>query len=138
MLYRPHQSSHGNHSVCEWTLQPPLKLNKFNIMVFLIILISWLIPIIVFGIYAWFNMKPGETLKDFIRREGREVDFMFTLIPVFNLIVLVKLGLELGFNYLLNWKKPWYQKLKGMMHQIFQNTNGLLLENMVQIYVKPF
>lgn len=75
-------------------------------MVFLIILISWLIPIIVFGIYAWFNMKSGETLKDFIRREGREVDFMFTLIPVFNLIVLVKLGLELGFNYLLNLKKP--------------------------------
>ena len=24
------------------------------------------------------------------------------------------------------------------MHQIFQNTNGLLLENMVQIYVEPF
>lgn len=38
-------------------------------MAFLIILIAWLIPIIAFGIYAWFNMKSGEALKDFIRRE---------------------------------------------------------------------
>lgn len=75
-------------------------------MVFLIILISWLIPIIVFGIYAWYNMKSGESLKDFIRRDEREMDFMFSLIPVFNLIVPIKLGLELGFNYLLNLKKP--------------------------------
>lgn len=75
-------------------------------MVFLIILISWLIPIIAFGTYAWFNMKSGDTLKDFIRKENRELDFMFTLIPVFNLIILVKLGLELGFNCLLNLKKP--------------------------------
>ena len=75
-------------------------------MVFLIILISWLIPITVFGIYAWFNMKSGETLKDFIRREDRELDFVFALIPVFNLIVPIKLGLEVGFNYLLNLKKP--------------------------------
>lgn len=107
-------------------------------MVFLIILIAWLIPIIVFGIYAWFNMKSGEALKDFVRRENREADFLFVLIPLFNLFILVKLGLELGFNYLLNLKKPWYQKLKGTMRQIFQNTNGLLLENMVQIYVEPF
>lgn len=75
-------------------------------MVFLIILIVWLIPIVVFGIYAWFNMESGDTLKDFILTENRELDFMFTLIPVFNLIILVKLGLELGFNCLLNLKKP--------------------------------
>ena len=75
-------------------------------MTFLIILIAWLIPIIVFGIYAWFNMKSGEALKDFVRRENREVDFLFVLIPLFNLFILVKLGLELSFNYLLNLKKP--------------------------------
>ena len=75
-------------------------------MAFLIILIAWLIPIIVFGTYAWFNMKSGETLKDFIRREDREVDFMFILIPIFNLFILLRLGLGLGFNYLLNLKKP--------------------------------
>ena len=66
----------------------------------------WLIPIIVFGVYAWFNMKSGESVKDFVRREDREVEFMLFLIPVINLVILVKLGLELGFNYLLNWKKP--------------------------------
>jgi hypothetical protein len=75
-------------------------------MVFLIILIAWLIPIIVFGVYAWFNMKSGEALKDFIHRDDREVEFILVLIPVFNLAIPVKLGLELGFNYLLNWKKP--------------------------------
>lgn len=75
-------------------------------MVFLIFLIAWLIPMVVFGIYAWFNMESGETLKDFVCRENREVDFLFVLIPVFNLLILVKLGLELGFNYLLNLKKP--------------------------------
>jgi hypothetical protein len=75
-------------------------------MVFLIILIVWLIPIIVFGIYAWFNMESGDSLKDFIRRENREVDFVFALIPVFNLLIPVKLVLELGINYLLNLKKP--------------------------------
>ena len=75
-------------------------------MVFLTILILWLIPIIVFGIYAWFNMESGETLKDFVHREDREMDFLFVLIPLFNLFILVKLGLELGFNYLLNLKKP--------------------------------
>ena len=80
--------------------------NKFNIMVVLICLLLWLIPMILFGIYAWFNMEAGETLKDFVRREDREVDFLFVLIPVFNLLILVKLGLELGFNYLLNLKKP--------------------------------
>ena len=66
----------------------------------------WLIPIIVFGIYAWFKMKSGESLKDFIRRDDREVEFMLSLIPVLNLVIPLKLGLELGFNYLLNWKKP--------------------------------
>lgn len=66
----------------------------------------WLIPIIVFGVYAWFNMKSGESVKDFVRREDREVEFMLFLIPVINLVILPKLGLELGFNYLLNWKKP--------------------------------
>ena len=75
-------------------------------MVFLICLLVWLIPIIVFGVYAWFNMKSGESVKDFVRREDREVEFMLFLIPVINLVILVKLGLELGFNYLLNWKKP--------------------------------
>ena len=75
-------------------------------MIFLIILILWLIPIIAFGAYAWFNMKSGDTLKDFVRKENREVDFMFVLIPLFNLFILIKLGLELGLNYLLNLKKP--------------------------------
>ena len=75
-------------------------------MVFLICLFLWLIPIIVFGVYAWFNMKSGESVKDFVRREDREVEFMLFLIPVINLVILPKLGLELGFNYLLNWKKP--------------------------------
>ena len=75
-------------------------------LIILIILIAWLIPIIVFGIYAWFNMKSGESVKDFIRREDREMDFLFVLIPLFNLFILGKLGLELGFNYLLNLKKP--------------------------------
>ena len=75
-------------------------------MVLLIILISWLIPIIAFGTYAWFNMESGDTLKDFIRTENRELDFVFILIPVLNLIIPVKLGLELCFNYLLNLKKP--------------------------------
>lgn len=75
-------------------------------MVFLIILIAWLIPIIVFGTYAWFNMKSGEPLKDFIRRDDREVEFMLALIPVLNLVIPIKLGLELGFHYLLNLKKP--------------------------------
>ena len=75
-------------------------------MVFLICLFLWLIPIRVFGVYAWFNMKSGESVKDFVRREDREVEFMLFLIPVINLVIPVKLGLELGFNYLLNWKKP--------------------------------
>lgn len=75
-------------------------------MAFLICLFLWLIPIIVFGIYAWFKMKSGESLKDFIRRDDREVEFMLSLIPVLNLVIPLKLGLELGFNYLLNWKKP--------------------------------
>ena len=75
-------------------------------MVVLICLFVWLIPIIVFGIYAWFNMKSGESVKDFIRREDREMDFLFVLIPLFNLFILIKLGLELGFNCLLNLKKP--------------------------------
>lgn len=66
----------------------------------------WLIPIIVFGTYAWFNMKSGEALKDFIRRTDREVDFIFSIIPGFNLLIPVKLVLELGINYLLNLKKP--------------------------------
>lgn len=51
-------------------------------------------------------MKSGESVKDFVRREDREVEFMLFLIPVINLVIPVKLGLELGFNYLLNWKKP--------------------------------
>lgn len=51
-------------------------------------------------------MKSGESLKDFIRRDDREVEFMLSLIPVLNLVIPLKLGLELGFNYLLNWKKP--------------------------------
>lgn len=75
-------------------------------MAVLICLLLWLIPMILFGTYAWYNMKSGESLKDFIRRDGREVDFTFMLFPVFNLLILVKLGLELGFNYLLNLKKP--------------------------------
>lgn len=75
-------------------------------MAFLICLFLWLIPIIVFGTYAWFNMKSGEPLKDFIRRENREVELMLSLIPVLNLIIPLKLGLELVFNYLLNLKKP--------------------------------
>ena len=75
-------------------------------MAVLIFLIAWLIPMVVFGIYAWFNMESGETLKDFVRREDREVDFLFVLIPVFNVFILGKLGVELGFNYLLNLKKP--------------------------------
>ena len=61
---------------------------------------------VVFGIYAWFNMESGETLEDFVCRKDREVDFLLVLIPVFNLFILGKLGVELGFNYLLNLKKP--------------------------------
>ena len=75
-------------------------------MAFLIILIAWLIPIVILGTYAWFNMKSGESLKDFIRRSDREVEFVLVIVPVLNLLVPVKLGVELGFNYLLNLKKP--------------------------------
>ena len=75
-------------------------------MVFLIILIAWLIPIIVFGIYAWFNMKSGESLEDFIFRKDLEVDFIFLWFPLFNLIVLIKIMFQGFWAYLLNLRKP--------------------------------
>lgn len=75
-------------------------------MVVLICLLLWLIPILIFGIYAWYKMKSGESLQDFIHREDREVEFIFSIIPGFNLLIPVKLVLELGINYLLNLKKP--------------------------------
>ena len=75
-------------------------------MVFLIILIAWLIPIIVFGIYAWFNMKSGESLEDFIFRKDLEVDFIFLWFPLFNLVVLIKIMFQWLWAYLLNLRKP--------------------------------
>lgn len=75
-------------------------------MIFLIILLAWLTPIIVFGIYAWSNMESGDSLEDFLDEKDLELDFVFILIPVFNLFILLKLGLNLGLHYLLNLKKP--------------------------------
>lgn len=75
-------------------------------MVFLIFLIAWLIPIVLFGIYAWFNMKSGECLEDFIYRKNLELDFTFVWFPLFNLIVLIRITFQWLCAYLLNLRKP--------------------------------
>ena len=75
-------------------------------MVILIFLIAWLIPIVLFGTYAWYNMKSGESLEDFIFRKDLEVDFVFVWFPLFNLFVIIKIMFQWLCAYLLNLRKP--------------------------------
>ena len=75
-------------------------------MVFLIILIVWLRPIVVFGIYAWFNMESGESVNEFVSRKDLETDFMLIWFPLLNVCPLIKILLRWLFNYVLSLRKP--------------------------------
>ena len=75
-------------------------------MILLIILTLWLIPIILFGIYVWFNMESGESVNEFVSRKDLEVDFVLIWFPLLNVCPLIKILLRWLFNYVLSLSKP--------------------------------
>jgi hypothetical protein len=75
-------------------------------MILLTILILWIVPILLFGICAWFNMEPGESVDEFISRKDLEVDFVFIWIPGANIIPLIRILFKWIFNYVLSIRKP--------------------------------
>ena len=81
-------------------------------MVVLICLIAYLLPITIAGYVIYRDMKPGETVEDYVYRKDLEDYFWALFIPGINVLYLLVLVGTWVVCYVSQLRKPYDYKNK--------------------------
>lgn len=79
-------------------------------MVVLICILAYLIPIIIIGYLFYKDMKPGETVSDYIWRKDLEDCVWIMFVPGLNILGLVLLIGSIVVCYVAQLRKPYDSK----------------------------
>ena len=54
----------------------------------MLFLLFYILPIIIIGFIAYYDMEHGQTLKEYVDKNDFEVPAVFTFVPIVNLLVV--------------------------------------------------
>jgi type III secretory pathway component EscU len=75
-------------------------------MIDLYLFLGWFIPVLIHIIMWYYNMKKGESIKEFVERNN-EGDIVIGFIPVLNILIIIGYFMFLIIDFVYNKIKHW-------------------------------
>lgn len=75
-------------------------------MIDLYLFLGWFIPVLIHIIMWYYNMKKGESIKEFIERNNQG-DIVIGFIPVLNILIIIGYFMFLIIDFVYNKIKHW-------------------------------
>jgi type III secretory pathway component EscU len=75
-------------------------------MIGLYFFLGWFIPVLIHIIMWYYNMKKGESIKEFVERNNKG-DIVIGFIPVLNILIIIGYFMFLIIDFVYNKIKHW-------------------------------
>lgn len=75
-------------------------------MIFLYLFLVWFIPVLIHIIWWYYDMKKGESIKEFVERNNKG-DIVIGFIPVLNILIIIGYFMFLIIDFVYNKIKHW-------------------------------
>ena len=75
-------------------------------MIFLYLFLVWFIPVLIHIIMWYYDMKKGESIKEFVERNNKG-DIVIGFIPVLNILIIIGYFMFLIIDFVYNKIKHW-------------------------------
>lgn len=75
-------------------------------MINLYLFLGWFIPVLIHIIMWYYDMKKGESIKEFVERNNKG-DIVIGFIPVLNILIIIGYFMFLIIDFVYNKIKHW-------------------------------
>lgn len=75
-------------------------------MIYLYLFLGWFIPVLIHIIMWYYDMKKGESIKEFVERNNKG-DIVIGFIPVLNILIIIGYFMFLIIDFVYNKIKHW-------------------------------